>query len=100
MDYFRLATETGESKYNSLGLRDRRRLINDVMQELERTSRRGVLGMAKADLLVAKQEERTLMSPVFQGYLEDRVGIQWRADFMTSDFETYPNYQKLFKFTL
>ena len=76
----RLATETSESKYNSLGLRDRRRLINDVMQELERTSRRGVLGMAKADLLVAKQEERTLMSPVFQGYLEDRGGIQWRAD--------------------
>ena len=27
------------------------------------------------------------------------VGIQWRADDLIFDFETYPNYQKLSKFT-
>ena len=27
-------------------------------------------------------------------------GIQWRADLSTIDFKTYPNYQKLIKFTV
>ena len=30
---------------------------------------------------------------------QPRVGIQWRADDILFDFETYPNYQKLSKFS-
>ena len=29
-----------------------------------------------------------------------RVGIQWRADNLLFDFQTYPNYQKLTKFSI
>ena len=48
----------------------------------------------------SKSKKRNAHNPNYLGRTRLWTGIQWRADFATSHFQTCPNYLKLIKFTL